>query len=180
MRAIFISLRYLIFMSLFLGILYPLFSTALGGFLFPRRSAGSLVVINGEVRGSELLAQKFTQEKYFWPRPSAVDYQTASGGGSNRSATHKALKEEVLARMVTLGAKAPVDMLYASGSGLDPHISPEAALFQAPRVALARGISKDELNKFIKKSTDSKLLGFMGQDRVNVLELNQLLDKSQP
>lgn len=179
MKVLLISLRYLLFMSLFLGIIYPLSSLVIGKVVFPKQTDGSLVKINGEVRGSELIAQKFTEPKYFWPRPSAVDYQAQAGAATNRSGTHEKLSEEVTQRRNQLGLNAPADLLYTSGSGLDPHISLEAAFFQRERVASSRGLSIQQIGEFISQATEQRLLGFMGQVRVNVLELNRILDKFQ-
>lgn len=179
MKTIIISVRYLFLMTILLGFVYPLFSSLAGGSLFSRRSSGSLVLIDGQVRGSELIGQSFSQEKYFWSRPSVTNYQAVGAGASNRSATHKTLKEEVLSRREKLGERAPADLLYASASGVDPHISLEAAYFQKERVMKSRGVSSEQLDQMIDKTTDSRLLGFMGQVRVNVLELNKLLDESQ-
>ncbi len=179
MRTTIISMRYLFLMSIILGVIYPVVSTLVGGTLFSRRSSGSLVYIDGQLRGSELIGQAFTKDKYFWGRPSATNYQAVGSGASNQSATHKKLKEDVLKRRDFLGESAPADLLYSSASGVDPHISLEAAHFQKERVMKVRGISIDQLDQLIEKATDSRTLGFMGQVRVNVLELNKLLDESQ-
>lgn len=180
MKILVIGLRYLIVMTVVLGVLYPLFSTVVGQILFPRRSTGSLVLIDEQVRGSELIAQSFTQEKYFWPRPSGTGYLAVGAGGTNKSATNEGLKSDVLARKARLGEGAPADLLYSSASGVDPHISIDAANFQKERVAKARHLSLEKIDQFIEKSTDSRTLGFMGQVRVNVLELNKLLDQAKP
>lgn len=180
MKALMISLRYLVVMTIILGVGYPIFSTVVGQILFPRRSMGSLVTIENQVRGSELIAQSFTQDKYFWPRPSGTGYLAVGAGGTNKSATNHDLKRDVLDRKARLGERAPADLLYSSASGIDPHISLEAVNFQKDRVGKARQLSMDKIDQLIQKSTDSRLLGFMGQVRVNVLELNKLLDEAQP
>lgn len=177
MHILLISLRNLFLMTLLLGGLYPLAVTALGKFLFPIRSAGSLIQSGERVIGSELIAQKFTGLNYFHPRPSAIDYGAQSSGASQKSATSADLKKVYEERRAALGPEAPADLLWASGSGLDPHISPEAATYQVSRVAQARGLSQKELAGIIKLSTEKPFLGFMGQPRVNVLNLNRLLDK---
>jgi K+-transporting ATPase ATPase C chain len=177
MNALTISLRNIVLMTFLLGGIYPMTVLVLGKTFFPIRSSGSVVMSEGKVLGSELIAQKFTRDEYFWPRPSAVDYAAHSGGASQKSGTSKDLKDAYLAREAALGKGAPMDMLYASGSGLDPHISVEAAHFQQARVGAKRNLSDAQMNKFIKHASEERFLGFMGQPRVNVLKLNQILDK---
>lgn len=176
MNALLISLRNLTFMTLLLGGLYPVLVMGIGQLLFPIRSNGSVVIKDGKTMGSELLAQKFTKEEYFWSRPSSVDYTAHSGGASQKSGTSKDLKEAYLSRQATLGKDAPSDLLYASGSGLDPHISLAAADFQKGRVMTKRNLSEADMDKLIARATEERFLGFMGQPRVNVLRLNLLLD----
>ena len=177
MNALTISLRNIALMTILLGGIYPMTVLVLGKTFFPIRSGGSVVVSEGKVLGSELIAQKFTRDEYFWPRPSAVDYAAHSGGASQKSGTSKHLKDAYLAREAVLGKGAPMDMLYASGSGLDPHISLESAHFQQARVGAKRNLTDTQMNKIIKQVSEERFLGFMGQPRVNVLKLNQILDK---
>lgn len=177
MNAFTISLRNIALMTILLGGFYPMAVLVLSKTLLPFRSGGSLVMNGGKVIGSELIAQKFTRDEYFWPRPSAVDYAANAGGASQKSGTSKDLKDSYLAREAALGKGAPMDMLYASGSGLDPHISLEAAHFQQARVGAKRNLTDEQMNKFINQATEERFLGFMGQPRVNVLKLNQILDK---
>lgn len=163
-------------MTILLGGFYPVLVTFLGRTFFPIRSKGSLVQEAGTYRGSELIAQKFASERYFWPRPSSIDYRSEASGATNRSATSKELKESYLERRSFLGEGSPNDLLYTSGSGLDPHIGPEAAHFQKGRVMKARNLSVDEVNKLISEATEERFLGFMGRPRINVFKLNRLLD----
>lgn len=176
MKVITISIRSLLFFTLFLGGLYPVTITVLGKILSPIRSGGSLLKSQDKVIGSELIGQKFTSQKYFWGRPSTNDYNPMSSSASQRSGTDSTLKTTYLERVGSLGEKAPVDLLFASGSGLDPHISVEAAHYQKERIIQVRGITEADLNLLIQKATEERFLGFMGQPRVNVLKLNLLLD----
>jgi K+-transporting ATPase ATPase C chain len=173
MKALNISLRYLLFMTLFLGGLYPLLIFGLGQALFPFESNGSITP-----SGSELLAQKFSRPEYFWSRPSAVDYNTAAGGASQKSVTDKKLREDVLARIKMWGENSPTDLLYTSASGLDPHLTLQSVLLQKHRVLESRKINEAKLNDLIKEFTEERFLGFMGQPRVNVFKLNLSLDKN--
>lgn len=177
MKVLLIGLRSLLVMTILLGGIYPLVILGVGEALFPIRSQGSLLRDGDRVIGSELIAQKFTQDKYFWARPSAVDYAAHSSGASQKSGTSQDLKNSYLERVKALGVNAPIDMLTASGSGLDPHISPESAAYQKERVRAIRQLSSKELDNMIALATEERFLGFMGQPRVNVLRLNQLLDK---
>lgn len=177
MKIIFISLRSFLFFSILLGGLYPITVTVLGQLLSPIRSGGSLIKQDDKVLGSELVGQKFSSPGYFWSRPSVSEYNPMSSAGSQRSGTDSVLKKAYEDRLLSLGGKAPADLLFASGSGLDPHISEEAAHFQKKRILMVRKISEADLNQMIRKATDERFLGFMGQPRVNVLKLNILLDK---
>lgn len=177
MKVTMISLRYLFFMTILLGGVYPFLVLGIGEVLFPIRSQGSLIKEGDKIIGSELIAQKFTQDKYFWSRPSAIDYSAQSSGASQKSGTSQDLKLAYDERVKILGEKAPIDMLTASGSGLDPHISIESAVYQKVRVKEARKITDKEIDMMISMATEERFLGFMGQPRVNVLKLNQLLDK---
>lgn len=177
MNVFFVSIRNLTFMTLFLGGVYPFLITSLSSVLFPEQSKGELVLKNNQIVGSGLIAQKFTKPEYFWSRPSAVDYAAHSAGASQKSVTSADLKKSVEERLEFWGKEAPVDLLYASGSGLDPHISPEAANYQASRVMKERGLTQEAIKKYILEATEDRTLGFMGHPRVNVLKLNLSLDR---
>jgi K+-transporting ATPase ATPase C chain len=142
------------------GVIYPLFMTLFSG-------------LSSSVF---LIGQSFQSERYFWSRPSACNYQTLPSVGSNLSPTSRALQEEVARRRTTLGARAPSDLLFSSGSGLDPHISIESALFQVERVAQARHLPPEELKALIEQLTEPRTFGFLGEERINVLKLNLQLD----
>ncbi len=169
--------------ALLLGIAYPLALTGIGRLVFPHQANGSLIVEKGGVVGSELLAQGFASDRYFHPRPSAAGkgYDPLASGGSNLGPASQALHDRMAGDMRVLktstpGAQVPLDLLTASASGLDPDISPEAALYQLPRVARARGIDQQRLRVMVMGATAHPLLGFLGEDRVNVLMLNRQLD----
>jgi len=177
------SLRILIVFTLITGIAYPLTITGISQVAFKDQANGSLIVRDGKVVGSKLIGQAFSDPKYFWTRPSATSpmpYNGASSSGSNQGPTNPALKEAVEGRIKNLGGKAPVpaDLVTASGSGLDPHISPAAAEYQIERISKARGIPEDRLRELVKKYTESRQLGVLGEARVNVLELNLALDSA--
>jgi len=159
------------------GIIYPLAMTGVAQLLFPRQANGSRVMGNGNLVGSELLGQKFESPRYFWPRPSAGDYATVASGASNKGPTSAELKKAIDERRAIFGTDAPVDLLTASASGLDPHISPEAARSQVARVAAARNISIQKLSELIDQTIESPQFGFLGEPRVNVLRLNRALDQ---
>lgn len=148
----------------------------LGSVLSPIRSHGSLLKKGNVAIGSELIGQKFSLERYFWSRPSEGNYNTLSSAASQRSATDSKLKSAYLQR-TSENPSAPADLLWASGSGLDPHISVEAAIFQKPRILRSRKLSEEKVDEAIRMATDERFLGFMGQPRVNVLELNMKLDQ---
>lgn len=169
MNVFLVSIRNLIIMTILLGGLYPAVVTVVGRAFFPIRSQGSMIQENGRYQGSELIAQNFKQDKYFWTRPAGV---------SNKSATSKDLKNNFFKLKTEIGEKAPLDLLYSSGSGVDPHISPEAVHFQKARIMKARNISEEQMDKLIGQVTEERFLGFMGQPRVNVFKLNKLLDKN--
>ena len=175
MKTIIQSTRIFLGLTLLTGIIYPLAMTGLANVLFPRQAQGSLVQINGKLAGSELLAQKFAGESYFWSRPSAADYATVASGASNKGPTSGDLVKSIAAQRTALGAEAPVDLLTASASGLDPHISPEAAKFQIPRIAAARHLPNEQLDALVDGLTEAPQLGFLGEPRVNVLRLNREL-----
>lgn len=169
------SLRTLLFMTLVLGLFYPVLITFMSQVIFPKEANGSLVYEKENLVGSELIAQNFQNEKYFWPRPSAVSYNPLPSGGSNLGPISKALHDEVQKRKVD--ETIPKDLLYTSGSGLDPHISPEAASDQVSRVAKARGLSVEDVQKLVRAHIAGRQLGLLGEETVNVLALNRSLDK---
>lgn len=180
------ALLLLLALSVVTGVLYPLVVTGLAQVLFPARSNGSLIVRDGKPAGSELIGQAFSDPKYFWGRPSATApfaNNAASSIGSNLGPTNPALKEAIKQRVDALraadpgnAASVPVDLVTASGSGLDPHISPAAARYQLARVARARGVSEERVANLLSKATEGRQLGVLGEPRVNVLELNLMLD----
>ena len=173
--------------TLLCGLFYPALVTAAGEFLFPRRSQGSLILVDGKARGSALIGQFFGQAKYFWGRPSATSpnpYNAASSSGSNLGPNNPALWSAVKDRVSFYqknnpsSEKIPVDLATSSGSGLDPDIGPEAAFFQVKRVARARKMSEDAVRKLIKGHIQQRQWGFLGEPRVNVLLLNLALDQT--
>jgi K+-transporting ATPase ATPase C chain len=179
MKTIIQSLRIYIVLTLLTGILYPLAMTGIAQLLFPRQANGSKIIENGKFIGSDLLAQKFESPKYFWPRPSAADYATVASGASNKGPTSADLKKSIDERQAKFGNDAPIDLLTASGSGLDPHISPEAARLQLQRVADARKMSIQQMSALVDQATEQPQFGFLGEPRVNVLKLNLALDEIQ-
>lgn len=171
------ALKIFILMTLLLGIVYPLFITLIAYFSMPHLSNGSLLQKDQQTIGSILIAQKTSQDNYFWPRPSAIDYDPLKpSGGSNLGPTSQKLKGAINERKQKIGQQAPAELLYASGSGLDPHISLATAYFQIPRIAKARSINEDDLKKLIEAKAEGKRFGFLGPRYVNVLLLNQALD----
>lgn len=185
MKDMVISLRSFIVMAILTGLIYPLFITLIGQSVFPSQSNGSLMTVNGQVVGSALIGQQFDQDRYFWPRPSSQGYNPLPSGGSNLSLTSQQLQKVIEERKQKLLAadpaktKIPADLLFASGSGLDPHISPAAAVFQIDRVLKARGLDsarKGEIIQLIRGLTEGRDLGVFGERRVNVLKLNAELD----
>jgi potassium-transporting ATPase KdpC subunit len=177
------SIRYTLVATLLVGLAYPLLLTALAEFVFPHQANGSLILRNGQVVGSELIAQSFTSNRYFHPRPSAAGngYDATASGGSNLAQSNSKLAQRIQADIDKLekenpGKPVPIDMVTTSGSGLDPDITPDDAYFQAPRVAKTRGLSEDRLRTLIAKHIDQRTLGIWGEPRVNVLELNLDLD----
>lgn len=170
------SIRAILVLTVITSVAYPLAVTSIAQIVFPSQANGSLVKRGDAVAGSELLAQKFAGNGYFWPRPSAADYTTVASGASNQGFTSKKLQGLIEERRTAFGSEAPADMLTASGSGLDPDISPEAARYQAARVAAARGLPLDNVLKLVDDSIVQPQFGFLGQARVNVLALNIGLD----
>jgi potassium-transporting ATPase KdpC subunit len=178
------STRFTIVTTALLGLGYPLLVTGIAGTIFPHKAAGSLIVKDGQVIGSELLAQSFTSDKYFHPRPSAAGngYDATSSGGSNLAQSNKALVDRIQGSIDKLAAEnpghpVPIDLVTTSGSGLDPDITPDAAYFQAPRVAKARGISEESIHQLVEQHITQRQIGVLGEPRVNVLLLNLDLDK---
>jgi K+-transporting ATPase ATPase C chain len=178
------SVLYTIFATLLFGLGYPLAVTLLAGALFPHKAAGSLILKDGQVIGSELIAQSFTADRYFHPRPSAAGsngYDATSSGGSNLAQTNAKLVERIQGDIDKLaaanaGKPVPIDLVTTSASGLDPDITPDAAFYQLDRVAKARGLSQERVRTLIEEHIAGRQLGFLGEPRVNVLELNLDLD----
>jgi K+-transporting ATPase ATPase C chain len=177
MKTMFCGLRVFIFLSVITGLVYPLLVTLVGQAIFPRQASGDFLSKNGKLIGSRSIGQKFVSEKYFWGRPSSGDYNPIPSGATNLGPTSAALKKSFAERKTVVG-DSPQDLLFASGSGLDPEISPAAALFQVDRVARARGVSdRQRLIRLIEKNQKGPDMGFLGEPRVNVLELNLALDE---
>jgi K+-transporting ATPase ATPase C chain len=175
------SIRMLVVMTVITGLAYPLIVTGIAQVVFKDQANGSLIYQNEKIVGSSLIGQPFSDPKYFWGRPSATSpmpYNGAASSGSNQGPTNPALKEAVEGRIKDHGGKTPVpaDLVSASGSGLDPHISPAAAEYQIARVAKARGIQESVLKELVQKHTEARQLGILGEPRVNVLRLNLALD----
>jgi K+-transporting ATPase ATPase C chain len=197
MRELRPALTLIVLFTVLTGLIYPLAVTGIAQVLFPAQANGSLAVVDGKVVGSSLIGQVFSDDRYFQGRPSAtvapdpndssktVDapYNAANSAGSNLGPTSKTLiervKTDVEARKAqNANARVPTDLVTASGSGLDPHISPEAADFQVPRIAKARNLSEDRLRQLVGQHVEGRSLGFLGEPRVNVLALNMALDRT--
>ena len=171
--------------SLLTGLIYPLLMTGVIQIAMPEPASGSLIVVNGSVVGSELIGQNFTSPGYFHGRPSAVNYAGNNSGASNFGPTNAKLMEQVSQRIsdvrtennLSQNATVPSELVLNSGSGLDPHISMEGAMLQVPRVAVARGIPESEVKVLVYQHIEPAQFGIMGQERVNVLNLNLALDK---
>lgn len=184
------GLRISVFFTIVLGIVYPLAITGISQIVFPKQANGSLIKIGDKFVGSELIGQNFAKPEYFHPRPSAAGdkgYDPMASGGSNLGPTNQKLIDRIKASIDQFHTEnpdfqgpIPADLLTASGSGLDPHISPDSALAQAPRVAKARGIGADQLMSLIDRYTEKPDLGFLGEPRVNVLNLNLALAHQFP
>jgi len=183
------AIRAVIVFTVITGIAYPLLVTAIAQVAFRDRANGSLIVQNGKIAGSRLIGQPFSDPKYFWSRLSATSpqaYNGASSSGSNLGPTNPALKDAVEGRVKALrdagpvpAGGVPVDLVTASASGLDPDISPAAAEYQVPRIAKIRNIPEDKLRALVAAHTQGRQLGFLGEPRVNVLELNLALDAAR-
>ena len=182
------ALRFLIVMTILTGIIYPLSMTGIAQLFYPLKANGSLIKINGQIIGSELIGQKFDSSIYCWPRPSAIEYNPVPSGASNWGPTNDTLKKlstlrhELFVKMNSLTDEMaiPAEMIFASGSGLDPHISPESALLQVNRISKARnfnGSMKEKLINKIKDLTEEPQFLFLGEERINVLRLNIELNK---
>jgi K+-transporting ATPase ATPase C chain len=186
----------LVALTLITGLVYPLVMTGIAGVIFPRQAQGSLIERDGHVVGSELIGQVFASDKYFHGRPSATTapdpndpsktvaapYNAANSGGSNLGPSNKALIDRVQGDIDALkkenpSALIPADLVTTPASGLDPHISPEAALFQMPRIAKARNLPEDRVSRLVEDNTEGRFLGLLGEPRVNVLLLNLALDR---
>jgi len=184
------ALMALLIFTVLTGLVYPLVVTGIAQLAFPHQANGSLIVANGKTVGSSLIGQQFTDPKYFWGRLSATGpypYNASASSGSNLGPTNPALLDEAKARIAALKAAdpsntqlIPVDLVTSSGSGLDPDISVAAALYQLPRVARLRGQSESAVRTLVDKYTQGRMLGFLGEPTVNVLQLNLALDALKP
>lgn len=178
------AIRLKLFMTLLLGLAYPMMMTGLAKLFFPQSSQGEFLSRDGQLVGAKLIGQKFQKAENFWSRPSAVDYNPLPSGGSNLGQASSDLKQSFEERKRKLKLAhpeqtmdPPQDLLFASASGLDPHISVEAAKYQLHRVAIARGMSEEYLKKLIDQATEKKQWGILGEETVNVLALNLSLDR---
>lgn len=181
------AIRLFIWLSLLTGLIYPLFITLIAQYFISEKANGEKLSQNNKIIGFALIGQKFENSKYFWSRPSAVDYSPLPSGGSNLGPTSKLLKDQIAARKEFLVKthelkgeyQIPPSLLCTSGSGLDPHIPPEAAYFQIDRIAKERHLDKETIANLIDKNTEGRDFGFFGRPRINVLKLNIALDKLQ-
>lgn len=186
MKYITTALKFTIFFTILLGFMYPLLMTGISQVLYPVQANGNFVSRGGQLVGSILIGQNFSKPEYFWPRPSAVGYNPLPSGGSNQGQASQALKITVDERRAKLKlahsdqtGEPPQDLLFASSSGLDPHITPEAAAYQMQRVAKARKLDSQDVQKLIAQNTAGRQFGIFGEITVNVLMLNLALDKMQ-
>jgi K+-transporting ATPase ATPase C chain len=171
--------------TVLLGIIYPVVVTGLAQVLFPKKANGQLVEVKGKVIGSRIIGQAFTGPGYFHPRPSAVSYDAANSNGSQWGPTNQKLIDRVKGDVANVkaenpGTPVPIDLVTASASGLDPHITPANAEFQLPRVAKERGTTLEQMRGLVAKHTEQRQFGFLGEPRVNVLEMNLELDEQFP
>lgn len=182
------AIKIFVAMTLLTGVIYPLLVLFIGQILFPYQSSGSMILKNGKVIGSELIGQNFSSQKYFWSRPSAINYNPLPSGASNLALTNKKLFEQFKKRKTTFflknkisnGVELPAEMLFASASGIDPHISTKSAYLQFDRIVSERNFNADQKERLfgvIKKLSQNPQLGFLGKERINVLLLNVELDK---
>jgi K+-transporting ATPase ATPase C chain len=191
------AIVFVLALTIITGLIYPFVMTGIAGVIFPYQAQGSMIEQDGKVVGSKLIGQEFTNDKYFHGRPSATvapdpndstktvpaPYNAANSGGSNLGPTSKALIERVQGDVDKLkqensSVPVPIDLVTTSGSGLDPHVSPEAAFFQVPRVAKARNMPEDQLRRLVDEHVEGRMLGLFGEPRVNVLALNLALDRA--
>lgn len=191
------AIMLIVFLTLITGLIYPLAMTGIAGAMFPYQARGSIVEWDGKVIGSALIGQEFTSDRYFHGRPSATvapdpadstktvpaPYNAANSGGSNLGPTNKTLIERVQGdvekrRQENPALPVPIDLVTTTAGGLDPHISPAAAIFQVPRVAKARNIPEDRIRQLVEEHTEGRFLGMLGEPRVNVLALNMALDRA--
>jgi len=186
-RNLLIALLMTVVTTVLLGIVYPLVVTGIARVLMPTKADGQLIVQNGNVIGASMIGQPFSSPGYFHSRPSAAGngYDAGNSGASNFGPTNQKLVDRVKGDLATLqaenpGTPVPADLVTTSGSGLDPHISPAAAEFQVPRIARERGMTADAVRQLISKHTEGRQFGFLGESRVNVLELNLELDALHP
>ena len=166
------------------GLLYPMAITGLAQAIFPREALGGLVERDGKIVGGEVIGQAFASDRYFHGRPSAAGYNAAASSGSNLGMTSRVLVQSVLDRAIAVAQREtariiPADLVMASGSGLDPHITPEAAMIQVKRIAAARGMPEDAVIEIVRSAVEPRALGILGEPRVNVLRLNLMLDGKQ-
>lgn len=186
MNKLIANIRMFLWMTCLTGIIYPLFITVIAQIALKTKADGSFVTTKDTVMGSEMIAQKFENDKYFWGRPSAVDYNPLPSGGSNLGPTSAALEKAVEERKNKIAkahnlsdtALIPAELIFASGSGLDPHISIPTAYFQSDRIAKARNIDREQIIKLIDDQKIKRSLGFLGEEHVNVFLLNKSLDAS--
>jgi potassium-transporting ATPase KdpC subunit len=191
------AIVFILALTIIAGLVYPFLMTGIAGVIFPSQAQGSMIEQDGKVVGSALIGQEFTNDKYFHGRPSATvapdpndptktvlaPYNAANSGGSNLGPTNKALIERVQGdvdkfKQENPSAAVPIDLVTTSGSGLDPHISPAAALFQVARVAKARNMPEDRVRQLVDEHVEGRILGLLGEPRVNVLALNLALDRA--